>query len=133
MRIQLLSKLAALYGAVLSLSLQAALTVYIPLGSGNGVVEVDAENDKIINHYQGVVNSHGLDISDDGTRLFITSKSEGKLVALDYKSGKQRVLPLSPNPYHLNTITDTGKVYISSRSTPSVWVVDQNSLGNRYH
>ncbi|MEH6472769.1 MAG: beta-propeller fold lactonase family protein [Halopseudomonas sp.] len=78
--------------------------------------------------YEVGASLHGLDISDDGKRLFISSKSEGKLVALDYQSGKQQVLPLSPKPYHLNTITGTGKVYISSRSTPSVWVVDQQSL-----
>ncbi len=308
MRKRTLSKLAGLCGAVLTVSLQAAPMVYIPLGSGNGVVEVDAATDKIINHFEGVENSHGLvatpdgeyliagslyednaktakgdklnselflvhpahghvmqtiavegwshhlaitpdgrhvlsthptknqvsvvdvesgvlvktiatdnapyyvrvtangkrayvsnsgsstiqeidtqswtilrtidagpspehmvlskdekllfvnnarkgtvsaitldnpdqrkiykvgaslhglDISDDGSRLFISSKSDGKLVALDYQSGKQQVLPLSPNPYHLNTITGTGKVYISSRSTPSLWVVDQQSL-----
>lgn len=308
MRKQTLSKLAGLCGAVLTVSLQAAPMVYIPLGSGNGVVEVDAAADKIINHFEGVVNSHGLvatadgeylvagslyedkartakgdklnselflvhpahghvmqtiavegwshhlaitpdgryvlsthptknqvsvvdvesgvllktiatenapyyvlitadgkrayvsnsgsasiqeidtqswatlrtfdvgpspehmvlskdekllfvnnarkgtvsaitlnkpdqrkiyevgaslhglDISDDGSRLFISSKPEGKLVALDYQSGKQQALSLSPKPYHLNTITGTGKIYISSRSKPLIWVVDQQSL-----
>lgn len=71
---------------------------------------------------------HGLDISDDGTRLFVSSKSDGKLVAIDHVSGQQQVLTLSPQPYHLNAITGTGKVYISSRSTPTIWVVDQQTL-----
>ena len=31
-------------------------------------------------------------------------------------------------PYHVNTIRGTGKVYVSSRSDPVIWVVDQKSL-----
>lgn len=71
---------------------------------------------------------HGLDISDDGQRLFISSKSDGKLIAFDLASGAKTELALSPAPYHLNTITGTGKVYVSSRQEPLVWVVDQQSM-----
>ena len=73
-------------------------------------------------------NLHGLDISDDGRRLFVTSQKENKLVALDPISGVVQKVSLAPKPYHLNTIPGTGKVYVSSRSTPQIWVIDQQSM-----
>jgi len=71
---------------------------------------------------------HGLDISDDGATLFVSSKKEEKLVALNPETGDQRELPLSPSPYHLGTITGTGKIYVSSSQNPTIWVVDQKTL-----
>jgi YVTN family beta-propeller protein len=35
---------------------------------------------------------------------------------------------LSPEPYHLDKIPGTGKVYVSSSKAPKIWVVDQNTL-----
>ena len=43
-------------------TLYAAPTVYIPLGSGNQVIAVDAATDKITANYTGVDNPHGLEI-----------------------------------------------------------------------
>lgn len=71
---------------------------------------------------------HGLDISDDGETLFISSQGTEELVALNIQTGDQSRLKLSPNPYHLNSITGAGKVYVSSRSKPLIWVVDQHTL-----
>jgi len=71
---------------------------------------------------------HGLDIGDDGKTLFTSSKKGDKLSAIDTVSGDMRDIVLSPQPYHLNTITGTGKVYVSSRKLPKIWVVDQKTL-----
>lgn len=49
-------------------------------------------------------------------------------VALDPRTDTQRVLRLSPDPYHPNTIRGTGKIHVSSRNAPTVWVVDQKTL-----
>ncbi|OMH31867.1 hypothetical protein BGP75_16710 [Motiliproteus sp. MSK22-1] len=73
-------------------------------------------------------NLHGLDISDDGRKLFVTSQKEDKLVALNPDSGEIQKISLSPRPYHLNSVEGTGKVYVTSRSTPQVWVIDQQSM-----
>ena len=67
-------------------------------------------------------------VAFDAQTLFISSVGDNKLVALDLRDGAQRTLSLSPAPYHLNTIRGTGKVYVSSRSDPVIWVVDQKSL-----
>jgi outer membrane protein assembly factor BamB len=69
-----------------------------------------------------------LDIGDDGKTLFVSSRSDDKLVALDTTTGTQRTLTLSPEPYHLDKIPGTGKVYVSSSKAPMIWVVDQKTF-----
>ena len=62
--------------------------------------------------------------------VFRFSISEAAGIAESVRSGRagtRRVLPLSPAPYHLETIKGTGKVYVSSSSSPKIWVVDQTS------
>ena len=103
-------------------------TLYTLNPRAGTVSAVSAATGKISQTYKIGANLHGLDIGDDGQTLFITSVTENKLVALDPLTGAQRVLTLSPDPYHLNTIRGTGKVYVSSRSAPTVWVVDQKTL-----
>ena len=71
---------------------------------------------------------HGLDVSDDGETLFVSSNKDEKLVALNPETGDRRELSLSPSPYHLGTITGTGKIYVSSSQKTMIWVVDQKTL-----
>lgn len=92
------------------------------------VSAVSVATGKISQIYKIGANLHGLDISDDGRTLFISSVTENKRVALDPRTDAQRSLALSPDPYHLNTICGTGKLYVSSRSALTVWVVDQKTL-----
>src|SRR3569832_567306 len=54
----------------------AAPIAYIPLGSANQVIAVDAENDKIIRSYSGVENPHGLVATPDGDYLVAGSLKE---------------------------------------------------------
>ena len=92
------------------------------------VSAVSVKSGKVTKTYRIGKAVHGLDIGDDGKTLFVSSKKENKLVAINTDSGKKREIALSPAPYHLNTIRNTGKVYISSRKKPIIWVVDQKSL-----
>ncbi|MCW9025474.1 MAG: YncE family protein [Gammaproteobacteria bacterium] len=92
------------------------------------VAVVSVATGKLINQYSIGKAVHGLDIGDDGKTLYVSSKKENKLVALDTITGMKRELALSPAPYHLNTIKGTGKVYVSSRKKPIIWVVDQESM-----
>ncbi len=92
------------------------------------VSAVSTESGKVVGVHKIGANLHGLDLGDDGQTLFVSSVTDNKLVALDPRNGAQRSLALSPAPYHLNTIRGTGKVYVSSRSEPVIWVVDQKSL-----
>jgi hypothetical protein len=58
----------------------------------------------------------------------VSSKTGDKLVSVNLKSGKERVLNLTPAPYHLAVIPHTGELYVSSHVKPMLWVVDQNPL-----
>jgi len=67
-------------------------------------------------------------MGDDGITFYASSKKENKLIAVNTATGEKRELALSPAPYHLNTITGAGKVYVSSRKKPLIWVIDQKTL-----
>lgn len=74
---------------------------------------------------------HGLDVSEDGSTLFVSGKEEDKIVAIDLESGSLRSATLGPAPYHLAVIRGTDKLYVSSREEPKVWVVEQKTLTER--
>jgi len=47
---------------------------------------------------------------------------------IDLASGREKILSLIPQPYHLASIGDTGKLYVSSAKENKIWVVDQENL-----
>ncbi len=102
--------------------------IYVTNPRAGKVSVIDVNSGKSIDSYLIGKGTHGLDIGDDGRTLFISSKKGEILVAIDTSNGTKRELKLSPAPYHLNTIRGTGKVYVSSRKKPVIWVVDQKTL-----
>lgn len=102
--------------------------IYVANAPAGTVSAVSVETGKIVRTYDVGKGLHGLDIGDDGKTLFASAKQEDKLVAIDPATGDEKVLPLSPAPYHLNTIHGAGKVYVSSRKEPIIWVVNQKTL-----
>lgn len=103
-------------------------TLYVANARAGTVSAVTVAEGKISRTFQIGKGVHGLDISEDGTTLFVTSRKDEKLVALDPSTGKQRPLRLAPEPYHLNTVFGSGKVYVSSHERPTIWVVDQKTV-----
>jgi len=71
---------------------------------------------------------HGIDVSVNGETLFVSAKADDKLVAVNLADGSRRELALAPAPYHVTRIADTGKLYVSSREKPLIWVVDAARL-----
>jgi len=103
-------------------------TIYVSNDRAGTVSVVSVKEGKVEATYKIGKRVHGLDIGDDGKTLFISSRSDDKLVALDTQTDEQRVLTLSPEPYHLDKIPGTGKVYVSSGKAPIIWVVDQKTF-----
>ncbi len=103
-------------------------TLYINNTADGTVSAVGLAQGKVLRTYKVGKSPHGIDLSADQSRLFATSKAENKVVAIDLATGTERVIPLSPAPYHLTAITGTGKLYVSSREEPKIWVLDANSL-----
>lgn len=105
-------------------------TIFVTNPRKGEVAAISVNSGKLIESYAIGKAVHGLDMGDDGKTLFVSSKQDDKLVAVDTETGIKRELALSPSPYHLNTITGTGKVYVSSRKKPVIWVVDQKTMQN---
>lgn len=103
-------------------------TLYVANENAGTVSVVSVTDGKIETTYKLGNRLHGLAIGDDGKTLFISVRADDKLVALDTKTGKQRALALSPEPYHLDRIPGTGKVYVSSSKTPKIWVIEQKTF-----
>ncbi len=88
------------------------------------ISKVSLEQLKVVKTFTIGNNPHGIDISSNGKTLFASTKKDNKLVAVDVKTGKVRTLKLKPAPYHVKVIGNTGKIYVSSREKPFIWVVD---------
>lgn len=102
-------------------------TLFVTNPRAGTITAIEIASGTVIKTYQFGGKLHGLDISDDGTTLFVTNRSEDKLIALNPQTDVRREIPLSPAPYHLETIHSTGKVYVSSSKSPRIWVIDQSS------
>ncbi len=102
--------------------------VYTNNGRDGTVSKVSLAKRKVVKTFTIGNNPHGIDISADGKTLYATAKKGNKLVALNIATGKVRTLKLSPAPYHLTVISETGKIYVSSRKKPLIWVVDEKTL-----
>lgn len=103
-------------------------TIYATNPRAGTVSAVSVDTGKVAKTYQVGKSVHGLDMGDDGKTLFVSSKSDETLTAIDTSTGKERSVTLQPSPYHLNTVTGTGKVYVSSSKKPIIWVVNQDNL-----
>jgi len=102
--------------------------VYTNNGRDGTISKVSLQKRKVVKTFAIGNNPHGIDISADGKTLYATAKKANKLVAVNLDTGKVRTLKLSPAPYHLKIIGNTGKIYVSSRKKPLIWVVDQKTL-----
>ncbi len=107
---------------------EAGGRIYAASGRTGQVSAISIKSGKIERSYDLGKRLHGLDFGDDGKTLFITVISDEKLVALNPDTGAIRSRRLAPAPYHLGAVRGTGKVYVSSRKEPKIWVVDQKTL-----
>ena len=116
--------------AVTTVMAVAAPTVYIPLGSGNRVVAVDAASGKITATFTGIENPHGLVATPDGEYLVAGSLSETPLAtgqSADTPNSKLALIhpahghvmmniPVSGWTHH-EAITPDGRYVISTHPT----------------
>jgi len=102
--------------------------IYTNNGRDGTISKVSLEKLKVVKTFTIGNTPHGIDISADGETLYASTKKDNKLVAVDLKTGKVRTLKLAPAPYHVKVIGNTGKIYVSSREKPIVWVVDAKQL-----
>jgi YVTN family beta-propeller protein len=102
--------------------------LYAANPSSGTVSQVDIDSASVKSLFTVGADPHGVDLSDDGRLLYASSKKDDKVVAYNLASGEMKSLTLSPAPYHITTVRGTGKVYVSSRKSPKIWVLDQQTL-----
>lgn len=102
--------------------------LYVVANGAGMVLEIESKSGTVLRRFPVGQDPHGVDLSDAGDRLFISVKGDDRLAAVDLDTGVVRLLGLAPAPYHLTAVPGTGKLYVSSREQPKVWVVDQSSL-----
>lgn len=108
----------------------AASKLFIPLGTGNQVIAVDAATNKVTASFSGVENSHGLVITPDGEYLIAASFKEEPLKPGQAKDTPNSLLylvhplhghvmstiPVSGWTHHL-AITPDGRYVVSTHGS----------------
>lgn len=107
---------------------QRGMAAYVADAEAGRAVRVDLTTGGVTESWEIGGEIHGLALSDHGGTLFVAGKESNELVSVDLATGKLRSQPLSPAPYHLTAVPGTGKLYVSSRAEPRVWIVDQATL-----
>ena len=103
-------------------------SLYVVNVGDNSVSAISIAGGELTKTYPVGDGPHGIDISDDGMRLFVSNKKGNNLTLVDIESGTSSTRSLAPAPYHIKSIRGTGKLYVSSRAQPWIWVIDQNTL-----
>ncbi len=101
---------------------------FVADSDGGKAYRVDLSSGEVTDVYDIGGEVHGIGLSDREGVLFVAGKGTDRLVSIDLATGKQREAALSPKPYHLTTIPNSGKLMVSSRLEPKVWIVDQATL-----
>lgn len=71
---------------------------------------------------------HGLDLSDDGKTLFVAVKGDDLLVQIDVETAQKTKTISLQSPYHLTNIKNSDKLYLSSSSEPTIFIIDKKTF-----
>ncbi|HSG10394.1 MAG TPA: hypothetical protein VLB10_01445 [Gammaproteobacteria bacterium] len=95
---------------------------------GAEVVIVDVEKNQVLKRLTVGAEPHGVDVTDDGKWLFVSSKGGEQLARFELDNDRVETITLQPAPYHLDYVDAVGKLYVSSRQSPLIWVFDPKTL-----
>lgn len=111
------------------MALDAATGRLYVADAGPGVVyELALDSGETLRSFDIGGEIHGIDLTEDGARAIVAGRGEDKLAAIDLAEGEVTTVALAPQPYHLTTVPGTGRIFVSSRQDPLVWIVDPDTL-----
>lgn len=102
--------------------------LYANDAQGGQVLALDLASGDVVEQYPIGSEPHGIDLSADRGTLYATSQGDNRLVAVSLADGAIREMQLAPALYHLAINPSDGKLLISSREKPQLWVVDPRTL-----
>jgi YVTN family beta-propeller protein len=98
--------------------------------AGDNVHIIDPATNKVVGEISGIEVGHGVAVSPDGSRIYISNEAQGTLDVVDGRT--LRVIthvPLSGHPNNIAASLDGRKVYVSIAQAPgAVDVVDTQLL-----
>ncbi|MDP3958504.1 MAG: YncE family protein [Pseudorhodobacter sp.] len=92
------------------------------------VLELALESGETLRSFEIGGALHGLALTEDGARLIVAGLGEDKLASVDLAAGTVATVALADQPYHVAMVPGTGRLYVSSRAAPKVWIVDARDL-----
>lgn len=102
--------------------------IYAADADAGNVLEVSLKDGTVARSFAIGGELHGLDLSDDQSTLFVAGRGGDKIASVSLATGDIAIAALSPEPYHLTTVPETGTLFVSSRAEPKVWIVDAATL-----
>lgn len=117
----------------LSLALPLAASsvrIYQTNSAGDDVDIIDPATNRVVQKIQGIEVPHGVALSPDGARAYISCEAESTLWATDAKTGKLLgKAPLSGHPNNISIAKDGKRVFVGIAVAPgAVDVIDTASL-----
>ncbi len=98
--------------------------------AGDNVDVIDPSTNKIVGLIRDIEVPHGVVISPDGKRIYVSDESRQTLDVVDSKTLEVfKRVPLSGGPNNLDVAKDGSKIYVGIREAPgAVDVIDAESL-----
>lgn len=107
-----------------------AALIYLVNNAADTVEAIDPATNTVVQIVSGIDVPHGVNISRDGARLFLSSEADESLVVVDRKTECAIArIPLSGRPNNIAATKDKGQILVGIRSAPgAVDVVSTESL-----
>lgn len=83
---------------------------------------------KVVRVYELGGQLHGIDLTDDEQALIVSLRGSDQMARISLGNGMVMTTKLEPSPYHVTTVSGTGKVFVSSAEQNSITVLNQHDL-----
>ncbi len=104
--------------------------IYVADADAGNVLELSLKDGAVTRSFVIGGELHGMDLSDDRATLYVAGRGEDKIAAVALSTAAVTLAPLSPEPYHLTNVPGTGRMFVSSRAEPMVWIIDEATLAS---
>jgi YVTN family beta-propeller protein len=100
--------------------------------AGDDIHVIDPETNKVVSVIRGIEVPHGLVISPDGARIYVTNEARRTLDVVRVRTGMvEHRIPLSGRPNNVDVSKDGKRAYVGIREAPgAVDVIDTEALKN---
>nr|WP_306268098.1 YncE family protein [Pararhizobium sp. IMCC3301] len=103
-------------------------TLYVADSDDGQVLELALESGETSRSFEIGGEIHGIELTEDRTQLIVAGRGEDKVVVIDLAGSSISTVSLAPEPYHLTNVPGTGRLFVSSRAEPKVWILDASDL-----